>query len=71
MLSRLWPPDSKEQTRNFYRNLAKVMLNLACRPKTIIGSLTIYNSGKMSLSNRPLTVRLPLLEHEGISTNIP
>lgn len=45
------------------------MLDLAC-PLEKIGSFTIHNSGEMSLSNRPLTVRLPLLENEGIPTNI-
>ena len=47
------------------------MLNLARLPLKKIGSFTISDSGEMSLSNRPLTVRLPLLETEGIPTNIP
>ena len=46
------------------------MLDLAGHPVTKIGSFTIHDSGKMSLSNRPLTLQLPLLESDGIPTRI-
>ena len=71
MLSDIWPPDTDGQKRNFYRSLSRVMLNLARCPLQKIGSFTIHDTGEMSLSNRPLTARLPLFECEGIPTNIP
>jgi hypothetical protein len=71
LLSDLWPPKCKEQRQNFYKCLSKTMLDLASRPQKRIGSLTVHNSGEISLSNRPLTLRIPLLENENIPTNIP
>ncbi|KAJ9644797.1 uncharacterized protein PV06_08292 [Exophiala oligosperma] len=71
MLSKIWPPRTDEQKLNFYKSLSKIMLNLARCPLPKIGSFTINNSGEISLSNRPLTARLPLLECEGIPTSIP
>ncbi|KAJ4527924.1 hypothetical protein HRR83_000676 [Exophiala dermatitidis] len=71
MLSEIWPPDTDEQKQNFYKSLSKIMLELARCPLPTIGSFTVHNSGEISLSNRPLTVRLPLFEGEGIPIDIP
>lgn len=71
VLSNTWPPDSTEKRRNFYKSLSKIFLNLAGWPLPRIGSFTIADSGEISLTNRPLTLRLPLLENEGIPTGIP
>jgi hypothetical protein len=71
MLSSMWPPEADEDKRNLYRNLSRVMLDLARCPLPRIGSFTIHDTGEMSLSNRPLTARLPLFEREGIPTDIP
>lgn len=71
MLSNIWPPDADEQKRTFYRSLSRVMLALARCPIQKIGSFTISDTGEMSLSNRPLTARLPLLEREGVPIDIP
>lgn len=46
------------------------MVSLAKIPQPRIGSFTIDNKGFISLSNRPLTLRLQALENEGISSNI-
>ncbi|KAK5230864.1 hypothetical protein LTR72_000043 [Exophiala xenobiotica] len=71
MLSRIWPPETVEQKRNLYRSLSRIMLDLARHPLPRIGSFMIHNSGKMSLSNRPLTKQLPLLESSGVPLSIP
>lgn len=63
--------DSIEEKHNFYKILSSVMLNLASTTLEKIGSFTVYDSGEMSLSNRPLTLRLQLLESEGIPIAIP
>ena len=47
------------------------MLEMASHPSKEIGSLTVLDTGELSLSNRPLTALLPLLEIENIATNIP
>lgn len=47
------------------------MLNLARHHFTKIGSFTVDNYGNISLSNRPLTIQLSLLESSGIPTSIP
>ncbi len=71
MLSNVWPPKSDEQKRNFYKSLSNIMLDLTSRPLKSIGSFTVNDFGEISLTNRPLIARLPLLESEGVPTNIP
>jgi hypothetical protein len=39
------------------KSLSLVMLDLARNPLEKIGSFTVYDSGEISLSNRPLTLR--------------
>ncbi|KEF50800.1 uncharacterized protein A1O9_13148 [Exophiala aquamarina CBS 119918] len=70
-LSEMWPPETDKQRQNFYRSLSRIMLDLAGHHFTKIGSFTVDNSGNISLSNRPLTIQLPLLESSGIPTSIP
>lgn len=56
--------------QNLFSDLSRIMVSLARRPQLRIGSFTIDNAGFISLSNRPLTLRLQALENEGIPTNI-
>ncbi|EXJ82340.1 hypothetical protein A1O3_06153 [Capronia epimyces CBS 606.96] len=70
-LSEIWPPATHVQRQNFYRSLSRIMLDLARHHFTKIGSFTVDNYGNISLSNRPLTIQLPLLESSGIPTGIP
>ena len=46
------------------------MLSLGRIPLARIGSFTLDNNGVLSLTNRPLTMQLEVLENEGIPTNI-
>lgn len=71
MLSEVWPRRTNQQKRNLYKHLSRIILNLASRPLDKIGSLTVHDSGEVCLDNRPLTLRLALLENEGIPINIP
>ncbi|RMZ90278.1 hypothetical protein DV736_g2496, partial [Chaetothyriales sp. CBS 134916] len=64
------PPLGNKRT-NLYRSLARIMLDAASHPQEKIGSLTVLDSGELSLSNRPFTPRLALLENKGIPTGIP
>ena len=57
--------------QNLFKDLSRIMISLARIHQPRIGSFTIDNEGFISLSNRPLTLRLQVLENEGIPTNIP
>ena len=72
MLSESWEEHRHNQTRtaNLFQDLSRIMLSLARKPLPQIGSLTIDDQGILSLTNRPLTLRLHHLENEGIPTHI-
>ena len=62
--------DDPVRRQNLFSDLSRIMVSFARRPQPRIGSFTIDNAGFVSLSNRPLTLRLQALENEGIPTNI-
>ncbi|EGD94624.1 hypothetical protein TESG_02133 [Trichophyton tonsurans CBS 112818] len=61
----------KSKTQNLYRSFAKAMMSLANIPRQRIGSWTIDNNGRLSLSNRPLFSRISRFENLGIPSGIP
>lgn len=72
LLALSWPQQKQNNRlrKNLLRSLSRIMLSLG-RPFDRIGSLTIDDLGRVGLTNRPLTLRLPVLENEGIPANIP
>ncbi|KAL8826849.1 MAG: hypothetical protein Q9170_007247 [Blastenia crenularia] len=72
MLSKSWEENQHDQSRraNLFRDMSRVILSLGRIPLPRIGSFTIDNTGRMSLTNRPLTVQLHMLENGNIPTNI-
>lgn len=54
-----------------FHSLARISLSLNKSPLPRIGSLTFDSRGTISLSNRPLTLYLQMLENEGIPSGIP
>lgn len=72
MLSESWEELRHNQDRraNLFKGLSRIILSLAQSPLPRIGSLTIDDRGILTLSNRPLTLRLHHLENEGVPTNI-
>lgn len=72
MLSKTWGEHRHDSNRrsNLFHGLARIMLSLGKPRLPRIGSFTLDNSGVISLTNRPLTLRLQALENEGISTDI-
>lgn len=62
------PPPEYRPT--LFRSLRRILLDLA-RPLSKIGSFTVLDSGEVSLSNRPLTRGLAVLENAGVPTEIP
>jgi hypothetical protein len=72
MLSESWEELRQDRARRetLFRGLSRILISLAQSPFPRIGSLTIDNQGVLSLTNRPLTLRLQHLENEGVPTNI-
>ena len=72
LLSDSWQHERHDKNRryNLFKDLSRIMLSLSRVPLPRIGSFTIDNNGLLSLTNRPLTLRLQNLENEGIPTNI-
>lgn len=64
-------PHTDAQTENLYRGISEIMLSLARRPQSRIGSWTICNNGQISLTNRPMFCHLHMLENWSIPTGIP
>lgn len=72
MLSESWEEkrQDKGQRTNLFRDLSRIILSLGRIPLARIGSFTLDNAGVLSLSNRPLTLRLQELENRAIPINI-
>lgn len=72
MLSDSWDEKRTDKVRrgNLFRDLSKIILSLARIPLPRIGSFTMDDKGFISLTNRPLTLRLQELENEGIPIKI-
>lgn len=73
MLSESWETlrDDHDRRTTLFRDMSRVMLSLARVELPRIGSLTMDDSGIVTLTNRPLTLQLHQLENQGISTSIP
>ena len=72
MLLESWEEKRQDRSRrtNLFRDLSRIMLSLGRTPLPRIGSFTLNDQGVLSLTNRPLTLRLQDLENEGVPTNI-
>ncbi len=72
MLSESWEELHHDPNRRttLFRDMSRIILALGQSPMPRIGSLTIDNLGVLSLTNRPLTCQLHIMENEGIPTNI-
>ncbi|KAL9017102.1 MAG: hypothetical protein Q9185_005562 [Variospora sp. 1 TL-2023] len=72
MLSESWEEKRQDKSRrtNLFRDLSRIILSLGRIPLARIGSFTLDNTGVLSLTNRPLTLRLQELENGGIPIDI-
>ncbi|GKZ24252.1 hypothetical protein AbraCBS73388_011056 [Aspergillus brasiliensis] len=70
MLSDSWAVMLQDTARRqtLFSDLAKIILSLNRVQLPRAGSLTMSNEGVITLTNRPLTLRLQTLENEGIPT---
>lgn len=73
MLSDSWEDGhhNDELRTNLFGGLSRILLALARTPLPTIGSFILDNKGFLSLSNRPLTLQIQLLENERIPLGIP
>ncbi|KAL3464559.1 hypothetical protein BJX64DRAFT_275761 [Aspergillus heterothallicus] len=72
MFSNTWLENnsSAELRANLFRGLSKILLSLDRIPLPRIGSFIINKNGYLRLENRPLTMKIQMLENEEIPTDI-
>jgi hypothetical protein len=72
MLPTCWHSFRHDITRrsNLFHDLARITLSLNKHPLPRIGSVVFDDQGQITLTNRPLTLRLQSLENEGVPTAI-
>lgn len=73
MLSDTWE-DGRHNDKlrtNLFRGLSRIMIALTRTPLPKIGSFVLDDTGHLSLSNRPLTLQIQLLENEHIPVDMP
>lgn len=74
LLSEYWASQDqqhdKQRRTNFFRDLSRIILNLARIPFPRIGSLSLDHRGVVQLGNRPLNFGLQQLENKGVPTDI-
>lgn len=72
MLSNTWSRQRQETERRqrLFRGLARIMLSLARVPQPHIGSFQFHNNGVVTLTNRPLTCAIMMLENDGTPRTI-
>ncbi|KIW62204.1 hypothetical protein PV04_10401 [Phialophora macrospora] len=62
--------DDSSRRSNLFHDLVRITLSLNKPPLPRIGSLVFDDQGQITLTNRPLTLRLQSLENEGVATAI-
>lgn len=67
MLSRTWDEHRHDTSRRqrLFRGMAHIILSLARIPQPRIGSFQFHDDCSISLTNRPLTASMVILENEG------
>lgn len=71
MLSNSWATyllEDNSRRQTLFRDLANIIITLNRTRLPQIGSLTLSDNGVISVTNRPLTLRLQTFENEGIPT---
>lgn len=73
ILSDTWNEYRKEPVRrqNLFRDMARLMLSLARIPQPRKGSFEFHNNGTITLTNRPLSCSVIILENNGAPRTIP
>ncbi|KAM3422581.1 hypothetical protein BST61_g73 [Cercospora zeina] len=70
VLASRWPTNHSACKRELFHSFANILLDLMKVPMPRIGAFTVNDVGEVTLSARPLTATLALLEAEGIPSDI-
>lgn len=57
--------DDETQRRRLFRGMSRILLSLARIPQAQIGSFQFHNDGTVTLTNRPLSCSMMILENDG------
>ncbi len=61
----------KARRQRLFKGIAQIMLSLPRVPQTRIGSFQFHDDGTITLTNRPLSCSMMILENEGAPRTIP
>lgn len=72
MLSDTWNQQREDPVRrqNLFRGMARLILSLARVPQPRIGAFEFHNNGTITLTNRPLSCSIIILENDGAPRTI-
>ncbi|KHN96559.1 Aminoglycoside phosphotransferase [Metarhizium album ARSEF 1941] len=62
--------DDEAQRRRLFRGLSRILISLARIPQAEIGSFQFHNNGTVTLTNRPLSCSMMILENDGAEKTI-
>ncbi|KAG5938247.1 hypothetical protein E4U53_008048 [Claviceps sorghi] len=63
--------DDEAQRRRLFRSMSRILLSLARIPQVRIGSFQFHDNGTITLTNRPLSCSMMILENEGATRTMP
>lgn len=63
--------EDKAQRQRLFRGISRILLSLARIPQSRIGSFEFHSSGVITLTNRPLSCSVMILENDGVARTIP
>lgn len=62
--------DDESRRRRLFRGMSRILLSLARVPQAQIGSFQFHNDGTVTLTNRPLSCSMMILENDGAAQTI-
>ncbi|KAI0505923.1 hypothetical protein F5B22DRAFT_639554 [Xylaria bambusicola] len=63
--------EDKARRQRLFRGISRIMISLARLPQAHIGSFQLNDSGTITLTNRPLTCSMAILENDGAIRTMP
>ncbi|KAI0971288.1 hypothetical protein F4678DRAFT_472741 [Xylaria arbuscula] len=63
--------EDEARRQRLFRGISRIIISLARLPQARIGSFQLNDSGTVTLTNRPLTCSMMILENEGATRTMP
>ncbi|KAH8160993.1 hypothetical protein CIB48_g7247 [Xylaria polymorpha] len=63
--------EDEARRQRLFRGISRIMISLARLPQARIGSFQLNDSGTVTLTNRPLTCSMMILENDGATRTMP